>query len=69
MRIFVTAMLMLYVSTELGEKFFHDFAGLVMMPAAVLLMFGELWLMDRLVVPESGPQQKQAVVRAKSSEE
>jgi len=67
-RIFVTAMLMLYVSTELGEKFFHDFAGLVMMPAAVLLMFGELWLMDRLVVPEPGPQQKQAVVRAKSAQ-
>lgn len=65
-RIFVTAMLMLYVSTELGEKFFHDFAGLVMMPAAVLLMFGELWLMDRLVVPEPGSQQKQTVVRAKS---
>ncbi len=64
-RIFVTAMLMLYVSTELGEKFFHDFAGLVMMPAAVLLMFGELWLMDRLVVPEPGPQQKQEIVRAK----
>lgn len=67
-RIFVTAMLMLYVSTELGEKFFHDFAGLVMMPAAVLLMFGELWLMDRLVVPEPRPQQKQAVVRAKSAQ-
>lgn len=67
-RIFVTAMLMLYVSTELGEKFFHDFAGLVMMPAAVLLMFGELWLMDRLVVPEPGPQQKHAVVRAKSAQ-
>ena len=67
-RIFVTAMLMLFVSTELGEKFFHDFAGLVMMPAAVLLMFGELWLMDRLVVPEPGPQQKQEIVRAKSTQ-
>ena len=39
-----------------GEKFFHDFAGLVMMPAAVLLLFGEIWLMDRLVVPESTTQ-------------
>lgn len=67
-RIFVTAMLILYISTELGEKFFHDFAGLVMMPAAVLLMFGELWLMDRLVVPEPGSQQKQEVVRAKSAQ-
>jgi hypothetical protein len=35
-----------------GEKFFHDFAGQVMMPAAVLLLFGELWLLDKLVVPE-----------------
>lgn len=68
MRIFVTAILILCVSTELGQKFFHDFAGLVMMPAAVLLMFGELWLMDRLVVPEPGSQQKQAVVRAKSTQ-
>ncbi len=51
-RIVTTALLMLTVSTEVGEKFFHDFAGLVMMPAAVLLLFGEIWLMDRLVVPE-----------------
>ncbi len=52
-RIVVTAILMLMVSTQAGEKFFHDFAGVVMMPAAVLLLFGEIWLMDRLVVPES----------------
>jgi exosortase len=51
-RIVTTALLMLTVSTEVGEKFFHDFAGLVMMPAAVLLLFGEIWLMDHLVVPE-----------------
>ncbi|MEN6428945.1 MAG: exosortase/archaeosortase family protein [Phycisphaerales bacterium] len=52
-RISLTAMIMLYVSVELGEKFFHDFAGLVMMPAAVSLIFGEIWLMDRLVVRDS----------------
>ena len=52
-RISLTAMIMLYVSVELGEKFFHDFAGLVMMPAAVSLIFGEIWLMDKLVVPDS----------------
>jgi exosortase len=50
-RIVVTAILMLMVSTEVGEKFFHDFAGLVMMPAAVMLLFGELWLTDKLIVP------------------
>jgi len=53
-RIFVTGLLMLHVSSEVGEKFFHDFAGLVMMPAAVLLLFGELWLMDKIVVSETG---------------
>ncbi len=55
-RIVATAILMLLVSTQAGEKFFHDFAGVVMMPAAVLLLFGEVWLMDRLVVPESAAQ-------------
>lgn len=55
-RIFLTATIMLYGSVELGEKFFHDFAGLVMMPAAVLLIFGEIWLMDKLIVPESEHQ-------------
>lgn len=52
-RISLTAMIMLYVSVELGEKFFHDFAGLIMMPAAVSLIFGEIWFMDKLVVPDS----------------
>jgi len=51
-RIFATALVMLTVGKEVGEAFFHDFAGVVMMPAAVLLMFGEIWLMDRLVVPD-----------------
>lgn len=53
LRIFITALLMAMVSSEIGEKFFHDFAGLVMMPAAVMLIFGELWLMNKLVLPES----------------
>jgi exosortase len=64
-RIFVTAVLMLLVSTEVGEKFFHDFAGLVMMPVAVLLMFGELWLLNKLIVPEPNPQQGRAGAQAR----
>lgn len=52
-RISVTAVLFLVASAELAEKFFHDFAGIVMMPVAVVLMFGELWLMEKLIVPES----------------
>ena len=66
-RIFVTAVLMLAVSTEVGEKFFHDFAGLVMMPAAVLLIFGELWLMDRLFEPQPEAQQRQVFVSVRSA--
>ena len=66
LRIFVTALLMVHVSTEVAEKFFHDFAGLAMMPIAVLLLFGELWLMDKLTVPEPEPQQGQGQARAQT---
>ena len=57
-RIVVTAVLMMVLSAEAAEKFFHDFAGLVMMPAAVLLMFGELWLMEKLIEHEPEPQKQ-----------
>ncbi|MBN1972644.1 MAG: exosortase/archaeosortase family protein [Sedimentisphaerales bacterium] len=52
-RLCITAVLFVLVSTEVGEKFFHDFAGIVMMPIAVLLIFGELWIMKILSIPES----------------
>jgi exosortase len=65
LRIVVTAVLMLHVGMEVAQKFFHDFAGLVMMPAAVMLMFGELSLMNRLTVSEPKPQQVCARARAK----
>ncbi len=70
-RIFVTAVLMLHVSSEVGEKFFHDFAGYVMMPIAVMLLFGELSLMDRIFMPDSKSckgqpgAQAESVVRAR----
>ncbi|MDI6451823.1 exosortase/archaeosortase family protein [Anaerobaca lacustris] len=65
-RIVATGVIMLHVSVEIGEKFFHDFAGLVMMPAAVSLLFGLLALMDVLVtVPQADGQAKTTVVRAR----
>ena len=67
-RVIVTAVLMMLVSTEVAEKFFHDFAGVVMMPAAVLIMFGELWLMNKLVEQEPEPQQIHARTRPKSQQ-
>jgi len=60
LRLCVTAVLFVLVGSEVGQKFFHDFAGLVMMPAAALLLFAELWLMNKLIVPEPGAEQEQA---------
>ncbi len=52
-RLVVTAQLYLVTSSEIAEKFFHDFAGLVMMPLAILMLIGELILMDKLILPEN----------------
>ncbi len=68
LRIVATAVLMMLVNAEVATKFFHDFAGVVMMPAAVLLIFGELWLMNKLVEPEFESQQIHARTRPKDSE-
>jgi exosortase len=62
-RIFVTAVLMVLVSAAVAQKFFHDFAGLVMMPIAVVLMFAEIWLMDKLVLPESDSEHGQGIIK------
>jgi exosortase len=51
-RLVVTAALFLVVNAEVGAKFFHEFAGLTMMPLAVLLLMGELWVMSRLVLED-----------------
>lgn len=66
-RIVATAILMLYVSSEVADKFFHDFAGYVMMPVAVMLLFAEIWLMDRIILPEPTTEKAKAVSRAKSA--
>jgi len=58
-RLFATALLYILASSEAAERFFHDFAGLAMMPLAVLVLVGELVLMKKLVIPddEEGRQQ------------
>jgi exosortase len=55
LRLCMTAVLFMWVSAEVGQKFFHDFAGLAMMPVAALFLFAELWLLDKLIVPEPDP--------------
>jgi exosortase len=66
-RIFATALLMLYVGSEVGQRFFHDIGGFVMIAIAVSLLFGEIRLMDRLIVSESGAPPKQVVVSARAT--
>jgi exosortase len=51
-RLFVTAELFLLTSDEMAEKFFHDFAGLTMMPLAFFILVGELVLMNKMIVPD-----------------
>ncbi len=51
-RLVVTAILYMVASGETAERFFHDFAGLTMMPLAVLILIGELWIMARLIVDD-----------------
>jgi exosortase len=66
-RIFATALLMLYVNSEVGQKFFHDIGGFVMIAVAVSLLFGEIRLMDRLFVSESNTQAEHVIVSRRAS--
>lgn len=51
-RIFATAWLYTKFDGDVAEKFFHDFAGLLMMPIAVGILVGEIWLLGQLFVYE-----------------
>jgi len=52
-RVAATAGLYLAVDSRVAETFFHDFAGITMMPIAIALLVGELWLLNRLVTPDT----------------
>lgn len=60
-RLVVTALMFHASYSELADRFFHDFAGLTMMPLAVVMLAGELWLFSRLVIPD-GPSTKSSAV-------
>lgn len=51
-RLCACSVLFLHVSNQVGEKVFHDFAGLVMMPLAIVILLLELGLMNRIVGPQ-----------------
>ncbi len=54
-RLVVTALLFVLVGSGVAEKFFHDFAGVLMMPLAVAILMCELWILKQLVLAEHEP--------------
>lgn len=52
LRLVITAIAFTQLNTELWEERFHDFGGLAMMPLALGMVIGELWLLKRIVMPE-----------------
>lgn len=53
-RLGVTAMLYTVVENETGRKLIHDWDGYAMMPLALAMVVGELWLLMRLTTPPTG---------------
>jgi exosortase len=70
-RISVTALLHEFVGSEWADKVFHDFAGWVMMPLALLTLIVELKLLSLLFIEEvpstSRPVAQMMVGRANSA--
>jgi len=56
-RITTTAMLHEWASHDVADVVFHDLAGWFMMPLAVMLLWGEMWLFSHALVdpPPPGP--------------
>lgn len=54
-RLSATAVLFVVADSATAKTFFHDFAGVSMMPLAVALMVAELWLMQALTMPDAEP--------------
>lgn len=50
-RLTLTAIVFTMLSGENWEQLFHDFGGYAMMPLALMMMVGELWLLAQLTVP------------------
>jgi exosortase len=66
-RIALTGVLYNEGGQELGDRVFHDFAGWMMMPIALAVLWGELKLLDWVWVPDGGPAGGGEVVRLQAS--
>lgn len=68
LRITVTGVLYVYAGRELAEHVFHDWAGYLMPPAAILLVAALQWLLDRLFYLDRDPEVPLAERRSAQSQ-
>jgi exosortase len=66
-RIALTGVLYNEAGKELGDRVFHDFAGWMMMPIALLILWGELKLLDWVFVESGGRASREEMIRANAS--
>lgn len=55
LRLTITAVFFTLLQSEAVEKLFHDFGGYAMMPLALAMVVGELWLLMRLTTARIEP--------------
>jgi exosortase len=63
LRISVTGVLYNEAGKELGDRVFHDFAGWMMMPIALAILWGELKLLDWVWVDAGGRASREEMIQ------
>jgi exosortase len=66
-RISLTGMLYTMGGKELGDRVFHDFAGWMMMPIALVILWLLLKLLDWVFVPEMVRASREEVIRSNAA--
>ena len=65
-RISLTGVLYNTAGKELGDRVFHDFAGWMMMPIALVILWGELKLLDWVWVDTGGRASREEMIQQNS---
>ena len=65
-RISLTGVLYNTAGKELGDRVFHDFAGWMMMPIALVVLWGELKLLDWVWVDTGGKASREEMIQQNS---
>ena len=66
-RIVLTGVLYNEGGKELGDRLFHDFAGWLMMPLALLVLWLGLKVLDWVLVDDAGRASREEVLRASAA--